>query len=301
MPIGKIQRLHIAGFTITKIVIIQSLSPGETATGRILHEYIDAQIKKYPKNIGIEFLTCNSADEFLQILNDLTHQAENSHEIPLLQVECHGDDFDGLVFADNSFLTWPDLSSALTDLNRACRFNLLAIFSACYGGYFLSQMDSMSPAPCWALIAPTHQVDPGEVMQVIRMLYLTFLQKEDIGKAIRKISKIRMNEGRWFGQPAEIWFESLMIGYIKKHCSHRMVRKRSKKIYRELRKKGQHRSIGNIKRWFKQRHRNALLKEYFDLYFMIDAIPENRHRFSNAYKRLEHKISELRGQGRYVL
>lgn len=301
MPVRNNKKLHIAGFTITKIVIVQSLPSNEMQTGRILHEYIKAQINEHNENIPAELLTCASAHEFLQILQDLKNEAEYMHQIPLLQVECHGDDFDGLVFADDSFLTWPDLSSALTDLNRACGFNLLAIFSACYGGYFLSQMGTMSPAPCWGMIAPTHQVDPGEVMQVIRMLYLTFLKETDLGKAIGKISKIRMNEGRWFGQSAELWFEKLMVGYIEEHCTHQKVRERAKKVYRETLRQGKYRSIGNIKRWFKQRHRHALLHEYFDLYFMIDAIPDNRLRFSNAYTRLERKISEMQSQGRYVL
>jgi len=267
----------------------------------MLHDFISPQIAIHNLSIDVQLLSCRNVIEFKEIIQDLTSESVDRHEVPIIQVECHGDRYDGLIFEDDSYLPWPEVSDVLTPLNQACRFNLLAIFSACFGGHFLGEMGTIKPAPCWCMIAPTHVIDPGEVMQVIREFYLTLFQQADAGKAITKISKIRMNNGRWFGQPAELWFQRLILGYIERYCTHRAVRDRAKKMYRELRKDGIHRSIGFLKRGLKQRNRHSLLHNYFDNYFMINEIPENRERFRGAYRRLEQQLDDIRSRRKHVL
>lgn len=293
--------MKIVGFSFTKIILIQSLEPNEVKTGRINHEYISAQISESNLNIPVEVINCFNYLEFLQILTDLEAEASYKGEIPLLHVECHGDLKDGLEFENGSTLSWPDISAALTRLNRACRFNLLAVFSACFGGHFLGQMGAINPAPCWCMIAPTNTIDPGEILRVFRTFYFTLFRESDVGKALSEITKMQMNDGRWFGQTAELWFERVVVGYIENHCTLTAVNERAKKMYRQLRSEGKHQSIGSLTRMLRQRNRQSLLNNYFEQYFMTKEVPENNLRFNSAKQRLEFKLSELRNSGKYVL
>lgn len=294
------QLTNITGFTATKIVIIESIPARELKSGSLVFEFIQAQIEQNGLNIALELFTCPVADDFRHLLAQLTDEALKTGHAPILQIECHGDQFDGLVFSDNSFITWPDVAEILTNLNRACRFNLLAIFSACFSGHFIGEIDALTPAPCWCMIAPTHTVDPAEIMQVIRTFYMVLMQTADAGRAIKSIRQLRMQDGRWFGQSAELWFERLTLGYIADHCTRKMARIRARKQFREIKREGKYVSIGQLKRMLKRQNKD-ILSRLFDTFFMIDDIPGNRQRFTRAHNRIQHKISVLQSTRKYVL
>ena len=291
----------VAGFAYSKVVIVQSLESHEVETGRIHCDYLAAQMHEHNSIAPIELLICSSAKDFLQILDRLTEDAWSRDEIPLLHVECHGSPTDGLEFENGSTLNWSEVAAALLPLNVSTRFNLLTVFSACFGAYFIGEMGAINPAPCWCVVAPTESVDPGEILQGFRVFYSTFLRHLDAGRAVKELTNIRLSNGRWFGEPAELWFEKLVIGYIESHCTKKVVRTRARKLFRKLRREGKYQSIGNLTRLHRKRNRDGLLKDYFERYFITDQIPENCERFSGVRTRLQAKISELRNSRKFVL
>lgn len=291
----------IAGFTLTKIVIIQSLEPHESKTGKNLSEFIVSVVLEYNLKIPVELINCENKFEFLEILGRLSTEAKTAGEKPLIHVECHGSIQEGLEFENGSTLTWPEVASSLLELNVACRFNLLAAFSACFGGHFLSQMEAVHPSPCWCMVAPTEKIDPGELLNGFRTFYSTLLQHTDVGIAVAELRKIRLSTGRWFGQVAELWFETIVIGYIERHCTVEAARVRAKKLYRKLKRTGTTKSIGNIMRTSRQHNRQGLLAKYFDIYFLTAEIPENIQRFEAARTRLDLKLRKLQETNKYNL
>lgn len=290
-----------SGFTITKIVIVQSLEPCEVETGRILSEYISAQISQHGIDIPVEIIKCSCADEFLEILKRLTTQAVTDGEIPLLHVECHGGIKEGLGFENGSTLPWPEVASAILPLNRSSRFNLLAVFSACFGGHFLGQMGAIKPAPCWCVVAPTETVDPGEILNGFRVFYSCLLRDGDMGRAVDAISKCQLSQGYWLSEPAELWYEKLIVGYIETHCKNSVVRARAMKIYQKLQQKNQGESIDELISLIRNRNRESLINDYFNCYFMTAVIPQNLQRFNDVKLRIQHKLSKMRRSGKYVL
>ena len=291
----------IAGFTFTKIVIIQSLEPDEVETGKILSDFLVAlgtDTQTY--NMPVETINCRHAGQFLEILHKLTKEAA-SGTIPLLHVECHGDQLDGLEFENSSTLSWERVSEALLPLNIATQFNLLAVFSACFGAHFLGQMQAIHPAPCWCLVAPTERVDVSEVIGGFRTFYSALFNDNDMGSAVRAISQCSLSRGKWLSKPAELWFETLVTGYIKEHCNKKTAAKRAKEMFRTMKKNGKHRSTGAILRLLRNINRTDLLNKYFDIYFITQQIPENLQRFETARKRVEKKMAELRDTGLYVI
>jgi len=296
----------LSGFTYSRIVIIKSLDSQDHDTAEMLRDFLEEEKLSVAPDLPVEVVNCEYAEKFLDILQELSNEAE-SGSIPILHVECHGDKKDGLIFANGSELSWEKVAGALLTLNVATEFNLLSFFSACFGAYFIEQMGAINPAPCWCLVAPTETIDSGDIVACFRPFYTALLKEQDMGKVIKAISKIRSHKGLWLCTFAEEWFIKLIIGYIETSCTKLATRKRAQEIYRTLkmeRKRNpgmKHLGIGAILREMQARNREALLGHYFDTYFITDKIPTNNQRFSNTKKRLTSELSNFRSTGRYVL
>lgn len=139
-------------------------------------------------------------------------------------------------------------------------------------------------------------------MRGFRNFYTTLFQSVDVGKAAAKISKELLSHGRWFSQPAEMWFETVVTNYIAKHCTLEATRERAKQLRRKLKEDGRPlKSIGGITRELCKLNRTNLLGKYFDSYFHIEAIPENIKRFQHARDRLDLKLKDFRSSKKYCI
>lgn len=291
----------LAGAAITKIVIIESLDADEANTAAIADEYIRGEIVARRIDLPVQVVHCDNKFELFELLNALTEEAVSYDQCPLLHFECHGDNQEGLIFTNGSSASWEETSEALRKLNVATEFNLVSIFSACYGGYFLGQMGIIFPSPCYGIVAPTETVDPGEVIAGLRVFYKIFIGTLDLGLAIHGISNQRLSTGHWFGQAAEDWFENLFNDYITRHCTVSALEDRARRLYRRLLSNGKRIPLGKIKRIIRNEHRFKVLDRYFNIYFMVDEIPGNSARFSGVRKRAESNMKDLRGTKLYVI
>ena len=294
--------IMLSGFSFDRVVIVQSLEPHEVQTGVALSEYVIGLLQEYGYDIRVDLVRCSCALEFKEILQCLVEEATRSGAVPLLDVECHGDPKEGLIFENGSSMSWADVAAALLPLNRATRFNLLAIFSACFGAYFLQQMGVVKPAPCWCMVAPTESVDPGEVMRGIRAFYRPLIEAQNMDAAIFAVATSPLENGGWFCELAERWYETLIVSYIKNHCTEDVVRQRAKILFRKLKKSGVTSfGVGSIIRTLKAHNRGLLVRSYFESYFMLNSIPENRERFKGALLRTEKSVAKLRNSRLYVI
>ena len=291
---------RLSGFKYSKIVIIQSLESDEVQTGDELLRGMAGLAYEDSSLPPVFLINCSSANSFLTELDRLIVEAE-SGSIPILHVECHGSKKEGLEFENSSTLDWGRLSAALVRLNVATRFNLLAVFSACYGGEFLREMEAIAPAPCWCLVAPTEKVAVYEVMLGFREFYSKLLLENDVGAAIRAIAKCRLSRGRWLTTPAEYWYEKLVIGYLEAHCIQSVARARAKEIRRILKAQGKNHSVGSLLRLLQKRNRHSLVRDYFDTYFIVSQLPENFDRFIDVRNRIKYKVDALRNTKKYLL
>jgi hypothetical protein len=287
------------GFSATKAVVIYSLEPHEVNTGKIVADYIRQAALNSNISFPVELIKVENYLEFLQVIQQQTYQAALTGDKPLIHVECHGHPHDGLEFENASTLSWPQVADALRELNIATRFNLMSVFSACFGGYFLGQMGVVEAAPCWGLVAPTDEINPAEIIAGFRVFYDVLFRYGDATVAINSISMVRVENGRWFGQGAEDWFERTVIGYIRNHCTKAATLQRLRKMHRKSIAEGRRISLGRLRRELIRMHRSSFLERNFDKYFMVDAIPENAVRFDAVKKRVAQKINSLRRTKRY--
>lgn len=291
----------LSGFTFSKVVIIESLGVEEARPAQFFFEFIKSLIEESDHGVGVEVKACSGVEQFLDQLKVLEVEAA-SGVYPLLHIECHGSPLDGLVFEDGGWLEWDRVAEALRPINRAANFNLLAVFSACFGSYFIGHMNVINPAPCWCVIAPTRQVDGPEIFEGFREFYSALFESGDMGEAVRAISKCALKEGRWLWEPAEIWFERLIENYIEGHCTRAASRQRARELIRGLKKNGVRRGgVSSLLRIMRKQNRELILKKYFDRYFMLGEIPENFSRFSAVRDRVGDNIDRLGASGRYLL
>ena len=289
-----------AGFRLSQVLIVESLEPHEVQTGAQIADFINAaEGSAASLGIAVEYRTCDNAPEFRAFLRSLTTHVRATGSIPLLHVECHGDENVGLEFCNGSVMSWLELSELLVELNRATRFNLVTVFSACYGAHFLSRVDSIDPAPCFAMIAPTAAVEPYELLAGFRTFYSTLLRSQDVAVAVGEILRLRLTEGVWFAHLAEFWYEEVAVRYVETQCTKPEMRRRALRMHRKLQSEGLSRDIGQLRRGLVQVNRHNLLVKFFDRYFMTVDIPENTQRFRAARKRIENRLSCLRRTGRY--
>jgi hypothetical protein len=287
-------------FTFRRIVIIESLDANEVKTGEILQKFISADAGFIATGSSVELLECGYAGQFLQILQELTLAAA-SGDVPLLHVECHGSMEEGLEFANGSMLSWGQVSGALLPLNRASGFNILAVFSACFGAHFMGHVAAISPAPVWCAIGPTGKVDPSEIMGGFLTFYSVLFSDEDMSQAVKAISKHQLNQGKWMTLTAEDWFETMVIAYVKGLCTKAIMKTRAKAMFRQLKDEGKYLGMGACTRILQKGNRESLTGQFFDKYFMTDLLPRNVQRFENTRKHMEARLEMLRSTGLYVL
>lgn len=288
-----------ADFQFSRVLVIESLEEHEVRTGKTIASFVQALDGVKELGMPVEYLQCTHAKAFIEIIRGVITNSQSTGNIPLLHVECHGSESNGLEFSNGSTMSWGELSALLVDLNRATRFNLVTVFSACYGGYFLKRLDTIEPAPCFALIAPSETVQAHEILAAFRMFYSTLFATRDAGRAVAAVSRLRIESGYWFGQLSELWFETVTMGYVENHCTKRAVHERARGMFRRGLAEGLKLGIGRMKRELLKSTRAELLGSHFDRYFMTESIPSNRARFSTVRSRMERKLAELRATGRF--
>lgn len=284
--------MPIAPFSLSEIIIIQALQPDEEPTGKIVHDYVESLLQDCESEIGISLVQTASPDQFIAFVSSLVTLAA-SGAIPLLHVEC-------LYFPDGNSLSWDDLYHVLEPLNRATRFNLVAVFSACHGAHSVGQIGAIDPAPFYFMIGPTSEVSPPEIMRGMFDFYRVLVQTSDLGLACAALQSTTLDAGSWFCTAAQGWFVEIVAGYLEEHCTEEATHKRISELRRLLLARGKDVGTGRLRRQLRELN-SARLVDHFETFFMVDDLPENALRFEAAKTEIERYASDLRRVGRHVV
>lgn len=288
------------GFQFNKIIIIQSLDDTESRTGELLYSFIYDKLEKNYDGIGLELVNIEYAAEFQMFMEKLAAETKKGL-CPIIHIECHGDEHKGLEFKNGSELSWEELSSELLNLNVATDFNLFLTISACYGLYFISQLNPLKPAPTWGVVGPSDTVYPDELLAGFKMFYKCFLETLDFDYASESLSKHKLSKGYWHCQNAESWFIQVAINYVTRYCTKLESRKRVAYLHSENLRLGQKESMSSIKKEVIKLNRQKLTKDYFETYFSIAKIPNNRLRFLSLKDSLESHLNQMKKSGLYII
>lgn len=176
------------------IAIAESLDRG-ARTGKILLDYLGGLIEETELPIATVYRDCSSADAFREFVATLTTSAYSEGLLPVLHIEAHGSLDEGIYFADDSMLTWPELCQITRPLNIATSFQLTVVVAACFGISVVMGVSLKEPAPCFAMVGPSDELDPGEVLASYRAMYGAMLKTLDAAQVVAAMDTTKPARG----------------------------------------------------------------------------------------------------------
>lgn len=286
--------ITISGFHYSRIILIQSLEEHEFSVCDQLAQHIETLQEEISNKIQVEQISCESANEFISIIRKI--KTTYSNDSIILQIDCHGDKSEGLVFSNSSVLSWEKFSEEITGINIKTNMGVLLITSACYGFHIMSQNKPFKISPFWGVVAPTDKIDPSEILRALRNFYRLIIKTSTFEDAFKLIGKEKVSTGKWLAEFSERWFEFQVRNFLVNNSNNDEITKRAIKINKEH----PDLSIGKIKSNLRSQQKKGL-PIYYDKYFLCNIYPDNRNRFRHAHTRIKKIICQLRKQGyRYI-
>lgn len=265
-----------------QILVVDSIPAGELNTARRLFDDVETYAGAYAPSPAVAYLRVESASEFTQCISDCRERAINFDVIPMLHIECHGDE-DGLQFADGSRADWDELKLPLTELNIATRLNLLIAVAACTGGALAKVIRMSDRAPFWGLIGPTRTLFPQDLETAFRALYLTLLSTRSPAKSVEAMDAAT-TPGWFWRTTAQGLFEKVWTNYKKDYCTSEVLEMRARRMLDRLRlmSPGESPSLDHLRRLLVEREPIAF-ERYRRTFFMCDIVPDHVERFRVEY------------------
>jgi hypothetical protein len=271
------------------IAIVESLDRG-ARTGKILHEYLCGLIAEVELPIATLYEECSSAETFRSFVRQLTDRVHTDGLLPLLHIEAHGSLEEGVYFADDTMLIWPELCEVVRPLNIASSFQLTVVVAACFGISVVNGVSLNRPAPCFAMVGPSDELDPGEVLASYRSMYKAMLTTLDAANVVAAMRSTRIAQGEVVLMTAQYWFELLMMEYLEKHANAKGRKEAALRHYRALHALGNEADLSALKRKLKANLR-PVVRKYFESYFAYGVVPGNDVRFEPYWPAYEQMIA----------
>lgn len=260
-------------------------------TGKILHDYLEAAIAERELPVIALYNECRGAEAFRRFVLELTNHVHNHGLLPLLHIEAHGSLEDGIYFADGTVLTWTELCDVIRPLNVATAYQLTVFVAACFGISVVMGVSLKQPAPCFAMVGPSDELDPGEVLAGYRSMYKAMLTTPDGGRLVAAMSSAKPSRGEFILMSAQHWFELLMTKYLEEHANARGRKEAAMRQYRSLCASGIRADLGELKRRFKSQL-PQVVRTYFESYFGYGIVPRNEARFEKFWPAYAAKIAK---------
>lgn len=136
------------------VYIIESLHEGDLHTGENLHDYLRQKGVDYPDYCFVsKYTSLFDKESFLMALQIIAGNVEENNEIPILQIECHGDR-EYLLLSSNEHVKWVELFNSIREINVKSNNRLLVNLSMCNGEAVITEINPKKRAPFRAVIGP---------------------------------------------------------------------------------------------------------------------------------------------------
>ncbi|MNU88225.1 hypothetical protein D3C71_780310 [compost metagenome] len=257
-----------------QILIVDSLPDGELNTARRLF----ADVRDWAQAIGqmphVANVRISSGRAFLDLLSQLAHQASRNPYVPLLHIECHGQE-EGLEFADGSSLTWTDMKPSFVALNVATRLNLITVVAACYGGAIASFVRAEQRAPFWAFLAPKRRISAGDLEMSLSAFYQALLRTRSSELAMDALRATRAGDEFW-QLTVQTIYRLIVESYAENHLTQEAVQRLAERLLVRAEEQGVAWSQAELEAMIRD---PAIFERFHRVFFMIDLYPEHAERF----------------------
>lgn len=265
-----------------QILVVDSIPKGEYNTARRLFDDLETHAAAYSPSPAVRYIRVENAAEFFQCLLMAKESAEQHDVIPMLHIECHGDE-DGFQFADGSLADWDEIKVPITELNVATGLNLMIAVAACTGGALAKVMRMGDRAPFWGLIGPTRTLTAGELEKAYAALYLTLLSTKSPADAVKAMEQAT-TPGLFWRTTAQGLFEKVWRSYKTEHCTTAALEMRGARMMDRLSESGVSPlpSMDQLLSRFIA-HEPIAFARYRQTFFMCDIFPDHSNRFPIEY------------------
>jgi hypothetical protein len=261
-----------------QILLVDSIPAGELNTAKRLLDDLRVNAVAYAPSPALKYVRVESGDALLQCIDGTIEAAKSDDVIPMLHIECHGDE-DGFALADGTFFDWDELKEPLTRLNVACRLNLLIAVAACTGGALGKIVRMSDRAPFWGLIGPTRTLSAGELEKAYRALYVTLISTRSPSEAVNAMDACT-SQGSFWRTTAQRLFGEGWSRYKRIHCTQEALELRAHRMRDQLSHIPEHMrpSIDELKNRLLM-HEPIAHHRFHRTFFMHDLYPEHSVRF----------------------
>jgi len=266
-----------------KIYIVESLPEMQLSTGKSLYE--DNLVWKGLKIDGLhfEFSQPKTASSFFDVLQMISREAHKG-AFPIIHIEAHGSK-EGLEVASREFIPWEALRNSLTEINIACKNNLMVVMAACEGIYLFQIVQPIHRTPFCALIGPKRKVTASEILRDYSSFYSELLASFDGNKALEKLNANFPDEKIYLYAGCNYLFSVIYKKYHHKHCTGIALQQRIERLVSDAKKDPRCKTlpISKVRQRVKE-HIKGKKEETFEKYkayfLMIDKYPELMDRFN---------------------
>jgi hypothetical protein len=278
----------------SSVVVVESLREGDDPTGTNLFENTIAPALFQQDMLG-ELYVVSTRREFLGALDRTLQLARDGHA-PILHIETHGD-AEGLQFTSDEILKWAELAPVLSEINQACRMNLLVVAAACHGWFLGTVLKPIDRSPIFGVMGPADAAYPADLYLAMTKFYRTLLTRFDLLAALADMNGAT-STGEWvyrfewaemlFCKVFRYYMQDLEEGETQEQRVNRLVadaaRSQNLDVTRTMRLRAQFSTkLGDHKWWF----------EYYKTRFlMLDLFAENRSRFQQSFEECSRRASQ---------
>lgn len=173
------------------IFIIDALSPDDSPTGEVIYHALQlmVQVSQHHRPT-VKRICVTTPDQMLDALESIRWQCKFSGIKPLVHIESHGDDIQGIKVGTH-MMSWKTLERALGKINKACRGDLAVIMGACFGLYAISGISIKKASPFYFLAGPDKPIGSAAVRQETLQFYQALLASGDLQQAVAKLTSMQ--------------------------------------------------------------------------------------------------------------
>ena len=272
--------------TIDAVAIIESLSPHEKKTGKMLCDHIKAQGREatyLPVETGVQFT--NAIQEVERMCRSLGKKAA-------LHFEIHGS-ADGFTLSGGELVQWARVKQDIINLNFQLKNHLLVSMAVCQGTWLLSIMRATRTSPFHSLVSSQAVIYEPDIERGFPAFYDAMFAGDTLEASTSKLNLVQ-NGSHFDLITTEEVFANVFEQYFSKLCNPEAMDLRAKKIRQQLTqlkvtdRELKHKLVQLYKKTVTSEQEPSFEK-YRAEFFMHDAYPENMAEFCPTYEELVGK------------
>lgn len=271
---------------IDAVTIIESLSPHEKKTGKMLCDHIQAQGHQ------ATYLPVETSAQFTNAIQEVERMCRSLGKKAALHFEIHGNK-DGFSLSGGESVQWARVRQDFINLNFQLKNHLLVSMAVCEGTWLLSIMSATRTSPFNSLVSSQAIIYEPDIERGFPAFYEAVFAGDSLEDATRKLN-LAQNTSHFDLTTTEEVFANVFKKYFSEWCNSKAMELRAKKISAQLTEMGV--TDRELKHKFTQLYKRTVTSQqeptfenYRAEFFMHDDYPENMAEFCPTYADLVGK------------